>query len=558
MRLLRGLICLSLLASGVQTIVLGQVPSGFVRSNQMENAWKSHVQLPMAGRGLVSSHFYADAQNSRQFAIVELPSKTIRVPADMADRDGNPIGMEKAKEIAQQQASRFLGKPDGFEVVEATVPQIKLVLLSSDGLVQTLDAESGRVLWSTSCGNFSAPAYPASISPFGIAVIHGIDLYLLDWQTGRILNIMRLRNAASNSVSLCGDLAFVTDYSGRVDSYRLSEPQTNPYTYVMAGHTVGKPVELNSLFSAFATDAGYMYVFAGGDRPAEWIRYESASSITGSLAARGDSFYIGNSAGVLQKISLDDRTGKVDWVVRAAETLTAPALVVGDDAIIASEAGSLAAIDDRTGEVRWMRSRIDAVQPIAVSGNKVFCTTKLGNIIAVDRATGRSLGASARLSLGTPLVNELTDRVYVVSRTGQIQCFRPVGADLPTIYASVPPAAAEEEGLPGATQVPGQEPQTPAGGDPFAPAAGATTPAGDPFADPFGTTPATDPFGGGNTTAPPSDPFGGGNTTAPPNDPFGGGATGGNDPFGGATGGSTGGDPFGSGGSVDDPFGSGN
>jgi outer membrane protein assembly factor BamB len=528
MPLLRGLVFSWLTIYGA-VVSQAQLSDSFVRQAGMENAWKSHVQVPLTGRGVVSTHLYADADNSRQYALVELPERTFRVAADTADRDGNPIGMERAKQLVQEQAGRFLGKPDGFEVVETTVPQIKLILVTSDGLVQTLDAETGQVLWSTACGNYSAPAYPAAVSEAGVVVLHGVELFVLDVKTGRILKIEKLRNAASSSVAICGDLAFVTDYSGHLDSYGLVNSLTNPYTYVMSGLTVGKPVSLaGSLFSAFATDRGYMYVFAGGDRPSEWIRYESASPITGCLAARGNAFYVGNAAGVLEKITLDDRKGSVSWVVRTAETLTAPPLVVGNDVFAVNETGSISAIEDDSGIFKWRDDRIGGEQPVSVAGDKLFCRSKTGSIMAVDKDTGRVIGNSRNLNLGCAIVNDLTDRVYVLSRTGQIQCFRPIGQDLPMLYENVPVSTEEDENASTVTAAAEQaETKPPATGDPFAPAAGGTT-GGDPFADPFGTTPAAggDPFGGGT---PASDPFGtgSGTSTPPANDPFGGGS----DPF---------------------------
>lgn len=536
MRRFQALLALTLICKVCASSGWAQIPESFLRQAGMETAWKSQVQVPLVGRGLVSSHLWADMDAARQFAVVELSDRTIRIPADQLDRKGLPIGIEQAKSLAQEYAARLLGKSEGIEVVEVTVPHITLAMVTSDGLVQALDGETGKLIWSSTCGSPRAPAYPASVSPFGICVVHGEELYALDWKTGKHLYRTKLRNVAAISIVVCNDLAFVTDSSGRVQGYGLGTERTVPFTFVMPGRAVGTPVSfLNGQYAAIATDVGQVSVLAGGVQPTEWIRFQSSSVINGSLAAANDAIYVGTASGTLSKITIDERFGRIQWEYRIGQSISTPALVLGNTVFVASDSGDISAVDEATGESLWELPLMGAYRPIGKSENKVFFTTSAGELMAVDSGTGKLLSCSQPLSLSQTIVNTLNDRVYWVSEIGQVQCLRPVGGELPKMIQPLQPVEGGESQS-------GMEPGT----------SGATTPFQPGSTDPFAPTPAADPFGAGAAQPGTVDPFGG-NGGGAAADPFGGGGAAGADPFGGGAGS----DPFGSGAGGGDPFGTG-
>lgn len=524
----------STLAMGLVVCVLGsdalaQVPRATVKAMGLETAWKSQVQMPFTGPGIVSSHLWADVSNASKYAVVELPDRTIRIAESTPDRKGNPIGIEEAKERAKKKAALILGKNDGFQVVEQSIPQIKLVLITSNGLVQCLDAETGKLIWSSSCGLSTAPAHPGAVSSSGVSVVHGQYLYVLDLTTGKLIAQRKLREATANAVAACNDLAFVSDYAGRVQAYGLQK-ELRPWRYVMHGRSVGKTVSLaNQTFSAVATDKGYVYVFSATGGPSIWIRYETNSPLSGSLAAGNGAFYAGSIGGVVTKISVDDRMGKIRWEYRAGRAVTAPPLIIGDTVFAATESGQLTSIDDNTGGTNWVNDLAGIARPIGESKDALVCLTNTGALANVNIETGRIESQSAPLDLGHAVVNQLNDRIYLVARNGAIQCLRSRGAELPTMFAAVTmPEGTEGETDAGMTAPPAEN-------------AGENT--GSPFN--FDNNAGGDPFGGAaDPAAAGGDPFGGGAG----GDPFGGGA--GGDPFGGTGGG---GDPFGG-----DPFGGGN
>ena len=520
----------TLLTLGVSgSAIYGQVSRTEARHMGLEVAWETQVQIPRAGSRLVSSHLWAEASNPRKYAVVELAERNIQVSAEALDRDGQPIGIEEAKKQAQAQASRALGRTDGFEVTEVSVPRLKLVLVTGDGLVQALDAETGKLIWATSCGRSSAPAHPAAVSTAGVSVIHGDRLFLLDWSTGKHAMSRQLRYSSANAVAACGDIGFVADFTGRIEAYGLGR-DLSPWSYVILGNSVGEPITFSSgEYAAIASDQGYVYVFSGIDTPGVWLRYESPSPITGSLAAGPRGIYVGNASGLVTKFTLEDRGGRIGWELRAGNTVTAPALVVDDIVVVATEAGEVLAIDEATGTERWSSPTAGVAHPIGVAGERLLCLSNASELVALDAATGQPIARSRPMNLSHPMVNSVNDRIYLITKSGRVQCLRIAGATLPKMQSVV--ASEDEDEAEDTNQRSTSEPvdntflggaaaNSGFGGADF----GETTNADeDPFGgagDPFGAMDAgADPFGGGND----SDPFGGSNDSENPfgSDPFG-------------------------------------
>ncbi len=516
----------------------------------MEMAWHAQVQSPLAGRGIVDAHMWADGSNSRSFAVVELDDKVIRVAADQRDeKTGAAIGLETAKARALAYAQRIVGDGKEVEVQEVTIPDLTLVLVTSDGLVQALNAETGELKWSTICGRSTMPCYASAVAQAGVAVAKGSNLYVLDWATGKQNLVQDLDYSTTNSIAVSLDTAFVTDINSRIQTLSLSGQRLEPYGYIMTGRVVGKPVTLeNRQFAAVATESGFLYVFTGGEKPSEWIRYESSSSISGCLAAGNNAFYIGNRSGALSKISLEDRFGKILWEMRTGDVNTVPPLISGATVYVASEAGDLFSINDQDGLANWSMLSANVRQPLAVAADLLFCLSYNDEILAFDTQTGRQVVRSGTMRGAKPIVNSLTDRVYAVNALGQLRCYRQIGKELPTL--TVPIEISQDDAAQGAqaaNAAVASDATSPfgatdsgfgngnAGGDPFGTV---DTGTGDPFGNSTGGAGTEDPFGGSG------DPFGGNSGS----DPFGNGA----DPLGGAgsTGGGSGGsDPFG-----DSPF----
>jgi hypothetical protein len=156
------------------------------------------------------------------------------------------------------------------------------------------------------------------------------------------------------------------------------------------------------------------------------------------------------------------------------------------------------------------------MQFVAMSKRRVYVVDDLERLVVLNLETGARLDALSILGHGLRLINSETDRIYLASETGLVQCLHEVELTAP-IQHQGPPAPADTEAAAGEGE----------------PATGESAPAmsEDPFAGQ-----EADPFEGGAEKVD-GEPPGGGQQDAPPDedaeddqDPFGASPFGGN-PF---------------------------
>lgn len=494
------------------SLAQAQVSNAELNSLGLETAWQSLARVPASGRGIVSADIWVDETSVRKYAVVDMPGNPmVRVAADRLDAKNVPIGMEKAKAEAQARAAKLLGKSEGITVAEVNIPQTRLIVTTVDGLVQNFDAETGKLLWSTPCGSSSIAAIPAAYSTVGVLVVQGNVMYVLDWVTGKQLSAKKLSNSVASTVSVLdgiiepppgsnreirqNSMAIVGDYTGTLTAFGLTE-KINPWTGRINSRSEARPaLSPDRRILAVASNSGRVYVYAGSTLPSVQFRFETTSSISKSLAAGKDGFYIGTGEGVLAKIGFD---GKQRWTFHLSHPISQPAFYDTESGLVflASESGEFTAVDDATGHEAWGNSiQSNILAPLGSAGSNIICRSTDDCIVSYDKKTGQLRGRtnSVRL-LPTPIVNTMTDRVYLASSTGQIQCLRPIGKDLPKISKTITAPVAKPKPE---AQNKDQEPMNaaPIGGDPFGtgdmPASGDA--AGSGGADPFGA----DPFSSG-------------------------------------------------------------
>ncbi len=185
--------------------------------------------------------------------------------------------MEAAKHEVEVRAARALGRSAGIPAVEINVPMIYLIVVSSDGIVQTLDAETGQMLWRNSCGSVNFPAAPAAVSDAGIAVAQGQDLYLLDLKTGRHLAKRRMERMTTSGVAMTGSVAFVSSLSGQTEIIDLAKPVTSEHIkYRLFGRTITAPASSGRAHNlvAFSTDRGVARCSAAVRRLAHGLTFD--------------------------------------------------------------------------------------------------------------------------------------------------------------------------------------------------------------------------------------------------------------------------------------------
>jgi len=444
---------------------------------------------------------------------------------------------------------------------------------SDRATVHAIDAETGETLWSRQIGRPDHPSTTPGPGKDMLAIVNGSRLYVANRHNGDVLFELDVDGAPGAGAAVSDKRAFVPMTSGMVMAYRL-ESLTDPlkelgkvpegpptveeaeaaeqrrrenlrlrqeYIPPLACRSLGRAMiqPLVALqteeeeYVSWATDRGYLYIGRIDRRMEDRFELRYRLETDANIAARpsymppppnspGASglLFVTSESGFVYAV--EDKTGEVAWRFPTAEPVLQPPVLIDDRIYVATQLGGMYCLDAQRGNEIWYAPRIR--QFVAASPERVYAVDMLERLVALYAKTGARLDTLWSVDpLTIRLANMETDRIYLASDTGLVQCLHEALLTEPQRHNVVKPAAAavEQQGAqpqPGAAQPAAPQPQPGPGqqpDNPFAPgsAPGPAPAPGPQPGDPFAPGPAAGP-----QPQPPPGPGAGG---APPN-PFGG------------------------------------
>jgi PQQ-like domain len=313
-----------------------------------------------------------------------------------------------------------------------------LFVQTTGAVVHALDAETGRALWVEMIGRGERlSAEPAANSKF-VAVVNGSTLYLMDRQTGRIEWTRKLRGSPGAGPVLTETHAFVPMLSGVLEGYALaSRDRQAPWIYQSNGRIFNQPV-ISAQTVSWTTDKGYFYVANANpmkirarmqsrdaieSRPAYWTPYFYATSIDGYVYA------------------IHERTAEVEWKFSTGDAIAEPPVAIDGRVYVVPETGGMYCLDGTKGVQLWFSPGV--TQFVSKSPTRIYAIDSAKRLMILDSATGARMDFMPLEGSLKKLHNEQTDRIYLVSASGLIQCLHEIDLRKPTAF--VPPVLPELE-----------------------------------------------------------------------------------------------------------------
>lgn len=423
------------------------------------------------------------------------------------------IAEPNVEEVAAPLFSRAKASPDELPRFERRiVPEITLYAATDRGVTHAIDGESGKTRWSVPIGRTDHPNMAPAANDDYVAVVNGSVLFIVDSDTGKTVWQRKLEHAPGASPAITTDTVFVPMVSGHMEMYklfRLDEEFQPPGFFVATGRNLVRPLTTPNGSVCWPTDRGYLYV-ASGDSQRLRFRLEADKKIESPATFAPPGFILVSSIdGYVY--CMRELSGDIIWRFSTGQPISRSAIPIGDAVYIVTDEFGLFRVNLQNGAEQWWSPRIRRF--LSASETRVYCEGDRGQIVVLDAQSGGRIGSIDTAGLDLKLLNVETDRLYLGTTTGLIQCLHETQLELPVVHRAREAKQTTKRVRPSATTTPATKPEDGDGKSPFGGGR-----------DPFGG--GADPFGGG------ADPFGGG--SAPKDD--GGGAV---DPFGGA-------DPFGS------------
>jgi outer membrane protein assembly factor BamB len=341
--------------------------------------------------------------------------------------------------------------------------------------VQELDALTGRTVWIAPVGNPDHPSLGPAASDKHVALLNGSTLIVLDRADGKPIIVRPIGGAPGAAPAVGQNYVFVPLAVGRIEGYPLGEQKLTPWYYQSYGRAMVPPLATPESF-VWTTDSGHLYVGRGGENLGVRFRLETGSDIVAPPAYGAPNVYVATTDG--EVFSMDEQTGERRWKYATGFPVTRAPAVVGKKVYVTSDEPMLHCIDAEKGTELWQAPHVS--QFAAASAKRVYGVDDLGSLMVLDASNGSVLGRIPTDSTTHALVNDQTDRVYLVSKDGVVQCLHEIGVpepmqhqpkvqaeapkpgDQPADSAAAPTASPSED----AAEETAEEPEEPAAEEP--------------------------------------------------------------------------------------------
>jgi len=371
------------------------------------------------------------------------------------------------------------------QVENAVLHGKQILVLTSAGTLHTMEAETGRTVWIARRGNPKYPSLGPAVSETHVAMVNGSQLFILRKNDGREVGTRLLKGSVGGGPVLTEEHVYVPLLSGKMEGHAIDDSKRSAWPYASIGRIFDAPTA-SAHHVVWSTDRGYLYVASAGETEARY-RFEATGRIAPRPAIRDGVIYASSSSGYVYAIQeIQEGVGTQKWRYSTGEVITRSPAIFGDHAYVTTENSTLHCLNANTGTLVWKAPNV--AQLVGASKSRVYGLDRSGNLTLFDKATGLFQGRLATSGSTSAILNNRSDRLYLMSRSGLIQCLHEIDSVEPFLHDEQPaeaepekkpdgPAPAEKEPEDLAKEAPADE------ADPFGGEADDEDPfgAGDPF-----------------------------------------------------------------------------
>jgi outer membrane protein assembly factor BamB len=198
----------------------------------------------------------------------------------------------------------------------------------------------------------------------------------------------------------------------------------------------------------WTTDAGYLYV-GGSKKLGMRYRLETGAEIVAPPSYLHPDVIVASLEG--EVFAMNEMSGQQHWKYSCGFPVTRAPAGVGDRVFVTSGEPALHCINATNGVGLWEAPHVQ--QFAAASKDRVYGVNDLGEFVVLNAQTGVTL---AKIRTDRPihaLVNDQTDRVYLVSEDGMVECLHQLNVKEP-IYHNPKPVPPKAEAKPAVVAAP--------------------------------------------------------------------------------------------------------
>jgi outer membrane protein assembly factor BamB len=348
-----------------------------------------------------------------------------------------------AERLVSQEAAKRLGlvrawftqvrlDPARNKVERAVLNGDRLTVLTTAGIVQELDAITGRTYWTAPFGNENYPSLGPAGNDNYIAIVNGSTLYVLSRKDGKPTMLRPVGGAPGAGPALAENYVFVPLVSGRVEAFSLGEQKRTPWYYQSFGKAMVAPLVTPGSI-VWTTDAGFLYV-GNSNKLGMRYRLETGSDIAAPPSYLRPYVFVCSLSGDV--FAMHEETGSQRWKYSTGFPILRAAAGVGDRVFVTSGEPALHCINATSGIGLWEAPNI--VQFATVTKDRVYGVNDIGAFVVMNAANGTTLSRVMSAHRIHALVNDQTDWIYLISEDGIVECLHEVGSTAPVYHNPKP------------------------------------------------------------------------------------------------------------------------
>ena len=407
--------------------------------------WEANIGGAPLANGAQSFVLWSHTKEKREYVTVRYGSRVIeRIRGEEIDQialnnaiiNGEKVletprlGLDGAKKKAEKLVATYKILGRKLDVEPFSQQLVYAVSLTTNGIVEAMDAETGAVIWRTEAGKSSLPMFGPGVSDDYVVVTNGNTLYVYELATGNIVTTRKLISTPTACPAVLQGKAIVPSVDGRLVAYDVKDQLIAPVV-LRSGteNRLGIAISANHQFMSWPT--GNRLVLAKMDKmPLLWNSISISEPVFSLPVATQNGFLASTVAGTVFHCS----TGRDDgllWKSRLAVQVSKSPLVNKDLGFVVSDEGFLFALNLTDGVDAWGHQPSNIRNLVAVGKKHVYAKDSRNSLVVFDLATGMESGRT-NLILPDVIPNSVNDRLVFVTKQGQVTCLREIDATSPT------------------------------------------------------------------------------------------------------------------------------
>lgn len=416
------------------------VPDGIAHRAGLKVEWNS--QLEVGGPNKMVDWFLQinEDESTTYFTMESGPLREV-VSNRQLNAKGEPFGLDGAKEEIDFRAeileARYKARQiEDYEIKRSSysLPKSVLYTLGSNGMISAIDADTGIHYWDRVIDSGSR-VVGLGASDSKVAVVIGSKVFCLNAADGRVLWSRETRYSPSSSPAVSDTHIFVPLGNGRLQTYNIEEEGLGSNSYFASGFSSARPLVTPSGV-AWVTDRGQMNFANPKTSSAVNFRLKASNAIISSPTGKGNMIFVASLDGYVYGI---DRTrGRLEWEVTTGAGISTSPVPIGDALFVVSDARQLYKLDARTGNyAEGWEAPVEGVDKFLGATRKaIFGLDAFNHLVVIDQKSGRKTSAIPVGDIALVLTNYESDRIYVASSQGLVQCVRDLSNPRPIFHSS--------------------------------------------------------------------------------------------------------------------------